>query len=208
MHLIGRSIRSYGVTPANDTIPFIDIPEWDFHWQGLYTFPRVLHLPAGTTLFSEALYDNTANNPQNPNDPPANVYLGEATTDEMMLVYFSYAYYLPGDENIVIDSNVVATALPPPVQSVVVTPQLYAPYPNPASDRLEFDYFLPRSSPAVLMLADPSGRIVWKEELQQGGPPGARHGSVMLTGLGSGQYRLILQADQVRRTQPVTVVRQ
>src|SRR6185436_13388896 len=38
MHLIGKSIMSYGVTPSNDTIPFINIPEWDFHWQGLYSF--------------------------------------------------------------------------------------------------------------------------------------------------------------------------
>ena len=38
MHLIGRSIKAYGLTPTNDTIKFIDIPKWDFHWQGFYNF--------------------------------------------------------------------------------------------------------------------------------------------------------------------------
>lgn len=207
MHLIGRSIRSFGVTPSNDTIPFIDIPEWDFHWQGLYTFPRVLHLPAGTTLYSEAFYDNTTNNPENPNDPPAPVFLGEATTDEMMLVYFSYTYYLPGDENIIIDSNVVATGLPPLASSIAHTPQLYSPYPNPASDHLDFDYFLPNSSGAVLLLTDPIGRIVWKAQLDAGSTPGLQHATIQIEGFESGRYQLSLQADGVLRTKAVTIIR-
>ena len=38
MHLIGKSIKAYCVTPTNDTIHLIDIPEWDFHWQYFYQF--------------------------------------------------------------------------------------------------------------------------------------------------------------------------
>jgi hypothetical protein len=40
MHLIGKSISACGVTPAGDTIPFIDIPDWKFEWQGAYQFPQ------------------------------------------------------------------------------------------------------------------------------------------------------------------------
>jgi len=107
MHLLGKSIKSYGVTPTNDTIPFIEIEDWDFHWQGFYDFRQPVVFPAGSTFHGEATYDNTSNNPNNPNNPPQTVTAGEATTEEMMLVFFSYTLYLPGDENIVIDTVTV-----------------------------------------------------------------------------------------------------
>jgi hypothetical protein len=105
MHLLGQSIRSYAVTPGGTTIPLIDIPVWDFDWQGQYDFRQPIFLPAGTVIHGEATYDNTAANPHNPNDPPQDVSAGEATTDEMMLIFFSYLPYLAGDENIVIDDG-------------------------------------------------------------------------------------------------------
>ena len=70
MHLVGKSILSYGVTPTHDTIPFVDIPNWDFHWQGSYAFPKIIKIPGGSTIYSEAYYDNTLANIHNPNDPP------------------------------------------------------------------------------------------------------------------------------------------
>ncbi len=105
MHLIGRSIKAYAVTPGGTTIPLIDIPEWDFEWQGNYDFRQPLYLPAGTTLYGEAFYDNTTNNPYNPSNPPINVSAGEATNDEMMLIAFAYLPYQNGDENIVVDTS-------------------------------------------------------------------------------------------------------
>jgi hypothetical protein len=104
-HLVCTSMASYAVTPSSDTIWFEHIPHWDFHWQGAYYFQKPLHIPAGTVLYGEATYDNTANNPENPNDPPLDVSLGEATTDEMMLFYFVYVLYQAGDEGIVIDTS-------------------------------------------------------------------------------------------------------
>lgn len=104
-HLVCTSMSSYAVKPNGDTIHFETIPHWDFHWQGAYYFQKPLHLPAGTVLYGEATYDNTINNPENPNDPPQDVSLGESTTDEMMLFYFVYTAYFPGDENTVIDTS-------------------------------------------------------------------------------------------------------
>ncbi len=105
MHLLGKSISAWAVTPNNETIPFIEIQDWDFHWQGFYDFRNPIKVPGGSTLFSTATYDNTSNNPNNPNNPPQLVTAGEATTEEMMLVFFSYTLYFPGDENIVIDGS-------------------------------------------------------------------------------------------------------
>jgi len=105
MHLIGKSIKAFAVTPLNDTIKLINIPKWDFHWQGSYFFKQPVIIPAGSTIYGEAVYDNTSNNPFNPSNPPQQVTVGESTTDEMMLIYFTYTLYQQGDENVVIDTS-------------------------------------------------------------------------------------------------------
>jgi hypothetical protein len=105
MHLLGKSIKSFAVTPVGDTIHLVDIPEWDFHWQGFYTFQKPVLIPAGSELFGEATYDNTSNNIHNPNSPPRDVRQGEGTDDEMMLIYFNLASYLPGDTSIIVDTS-------------------------------------------------------------------------------------------------------
>jgi hypothetical protein len=105
MHLLGQSIKSYGVTPDGDTIHLIDIPKWHFHWQGFYNYPKPIRIPAGTMLYGEAHYDNTAGNPYNPNSPPQNVSEGEGTADEMMLIFFIFAPFQPGDTSIVVDDG-------------------------------------------------------------------------------------------------------
>ncbi len=163
MHLIGKSITSYGVTPTQDTIPFIHIPHWDFHWQGTYSFQKVLYIPAGTTLYSSAFYDNTAANPHNPNNPPQNVSLGESTTDEMMLVYFAYTGYQTGDENIIQDSSILLSNREIAFTEIVSTVQLYSPSPNPAKDKTSIQFFLPYKSAVQFFISDIQGRVVWSD---------------------------------------------
>lgn len=107
MHLIGRSIRSWANLPVTgDTVRFIDIPDWDFHWQDNFIFPNTIPLPLGSIMQSEAFYDNTTNNPDNPSNPPQDVSAGEGTYDEMMLVFFAYMYYQAGDESIIVDDRI------------------------------------------------------------------------------------------------------
>jgi hypothetical protein len=103
MHLLGKSVTAWAETPNNQIIPLIQINDWDFHWQGFYDFPNPIKIPAGSTIHCSATYDNTSSNPDNPNSPPQVVTAGEATTEEMMLVFFSYTLYFNGDENIVVD---------------------------------------------------------------------------------------------------------
>lgn len=104
MHLAGQSIKSYCVKPNGDTIHLLDLPNWDFHWQGFYQFQKPVLLPAGSVLYGEATYDNTVNNPHNPNSPPQDISLGEATTDEMMMIYFNLTGYQAGDTSIIVDT--------------------------------------------------------------------------------------------------------
>lgn len=104
-HLLCTSMSAYAELPGGDILPLIDIPHWDFHWQGFYQFRHPIFLPTGSTLHGTATYDNTANNPENPNDPPQLVELGDATTDEMMLFFFGFLAGVPQDSSIVVDDS-------------------------------------------------------------------------------------------------------
>jgi hypothetical protein len=108
MHLLGKTFLTYAVknTAPFDTIRFVNIPDWDFHWQDNFVFQNAVKVPSGYTLKATAMFDNTSNNPNNPSSPPQNVSAGEATTDEMMMVFFSYLSYQNGDENLIIDKRI------------------------------------------------------------------------------------------------------
>ncbi len=59
------------------------IPDWDFGWQEQYTFKNYVPLPRGTRLDVRITYDNSADNPRNPTNPPRRVRWGKESTDEM-----------------------------------------------------------------------------------------------------------------------------
>ena len=99
-HLLGQSWEIYATTMQNDTIPIIRIPEWDFDWQSFYYPEYLLKIPGGSTLTATCTYDNTINNPDNPNNPPQWVYPGDGTNDEMFFIPIEYLEYQPGDEDI------------------------------------------------------------------------------------------------------------
>jgi len=105
-HLIGQSWEIYAETPENEVIPFIRINDWDFDWQNYYYPEKMLYVPAGSTIYATATYDNTANNPDNPNSPPEWIFWGDGTTDEMFFLPILYVHYQDGDENISLDPNV------------------------------------------------------------------------------------------------------
>lgn len=87
MHLLGRSMQVEAKLPNGETKCLINIPNWDFRWQGLYRYQEPVALPALTRVSLKAIYDNSASNPLNPNFPPKDVSWGEATTDEMCIAF-------------------------------------------------------------------------------------------------------------------------
>jgi hypothetical protein len=103
MHLLGKSFKAFALKPDGDTIRMISIPRWDFNWQYFYTFPKMLHIPAGSTIVMEGVFDNTPENPLNPFHPPQTIRDNNGsmkTTDEMFQLIISYLPYQKGDENI------------------------------------------------------------------------------------------------------------
>jgi len=73
--------------PDGTIRPLIHIDDWDFNWQGNYTFAQSIPLPAGTRIDMVAAFDNSAENLRQPSRPPRPVSWGEGTTDEMAIVF-------------------------------------------------------------------------------------------------------------------------
>lgn len=89
MHLRGKACSYEAVTPDGKTEMILDIPRYDFNWQLLYRYAQPRTFKAGTTLRFNAVFDNSAQNPANP-DPKATVRWGEQTYDEMIVGYIEY----------------------------------------------------------------------------------------------------------------------
>lgn len=105
MHLLGKEFKAWAVSPAGDTIPLVHIPEWDFRWQDIYKFKKLVKIPAGSVLTVEGTYDNTEANPDNPFHPPRLILSGGdmRTTEEMLTLIMVFLPYQEGDEHIALD---------------------------------------------------------------------------------------------------------
>jgi hypothetical protein len=75
--------------PSIELEPLLRV-NYHFHWQMSYRLAQPLFLKAGTELQAVAWYDNSRDNPHNP-DPDAAVRWGEQTYEEMMVGFFDVA---------------------------------------------------------------------------------------------------------------------
>ncbi|HBY63940.1 MAG TPA: ascorbate-dependent monooxygenase [Solibacterales bacterium] len=91
MHLLGKEIR-LDVRRNGEWEPMILIDKWDFNWQGSYTYQSPVSVPGGATLRLRCTYDNSTNNPRNPNAVPKLVTWGEGTEDEMCLAFLGVVF--------------------------------------------------------------------------------------------------------------------
>jgi hypothetical protein len=193
MHLIGRSIKVAAVKPfTGDTIKLINIPNWDFHWQGSYSFKKIVRLPIFSDLISEAVYDNTMSNPWNPSNPPKDVKLGEATTDEMMITYFTVLPYQKGDENISLETT-TGTDNQPSLESEGYSVSVF---PNPTAHQLTMEMNVPQQSNFDLNLYDSQGRFVRALFLNENMNIGNNTISLTTNDLSTGLYHIqLVDAD-------------
>jgi hypothetical protein len=90
MHLRGRAFTYEAILPGDQRETILDVPHYDFNWQTTYRLAEPRPLPAGTRIHAMARYDNSADNPHNP-DPTKAVHWGDQTWDEMMIGYFDLA---------------------------------------------------------------------------------------------------------------------
>jgi hypothetical protein len=87
MHLRGKAFE-YLITELNGHVEtLLKVSHYDFQWQLNYKLAEPRLLKAGTHLTWVGYFDNSPNNPANP-DPTAEVRYGEQSWEEMMIGFF------------------------------------------------------------------------------------------------------------------------
>jgi hypothetical protein len=89
MHLRGKAFRYEAVFPDGKTQVLLDIPRYDTNWQLSYRLAEPVALPKGTIVRATGWFDNSRNNPANP-DPTRAVRWGPQVEDEMMIGYIEF----------------------------------------------------------------------------------------------------------------------
>lgn len=206
MHLLGRDWEVFAISPAGDTTNLISIPDWDFNWQGGYYYRKFIVIERGSEIHAFATYDNSSNNPLNPNSPPKLVTWGEGTSDEMFYLPFFFVPYRQGDENVVFQSDDITTS----IEGEGLTfqkDQFFPIYPNPAKDRLTTSFFLKESGHYNLDIYSMEGKLLQQPFTRTFFNSGTHQYLVPVNDLPVGNYILQLQGEKVKLNQQFTVIK-
>lgn len=90
MHLRGKSVRVSATDVAGQSKILLDVPHYDFNWQHSYILKEALPLKHIQNLSFVAKFDNSKDNPNNPN-PADFVTWGDQTWEEMAIVFYEVA---------------------------------------------------------------------------------------------------------------------
>lgn len=94
MHYRGKSMQTEAIFPDGRRQMLFSVPRYDFHWQETYFLKHQFVLPKGTKLVTTAYFDNSANNPLNP-DPSRAIRWGEPSDEEMMGFWLAFSDAAP-----------------------------------------------------------------------------------------------------------------
>lgn len=89
MHYRGKDMKYTAFLPDGEQRELLSVSRYDFNWQTGYEFVEPVALPAGTRIEVTAHWDNSADNPFNP-DPTVDVGWGAESTDEMLIGFVDY----------------------------------------------------------------------------------------------------------------------
>jgi mono/diheme cytochrome c family protein len=89
MHVRGKAFKYVAVSPEGKEEVLLDVPRYDFNWQTCYRLKEPKILKKGTTIRAYARFDNSKDNPFNP-DPTKDVRWGQQTWEEMLVGYMDY----------------------------------------------------------------------------------------------------------------------
>jgi mono/diheme cytochrome c family protein len=89
MHVRGKAFKYVAVAPDGKEEVLLDVPHYDFNWQTCYRLKEPKALKKGTTIRAFARFDNSKENPANP-DSTKDVRWGQQTWEEMLVGYLDY----------------------------------------------------------------------------------------------------------------------
>jgi len=89
MHLRGKAMEMIVTYPDGRSQTLLSVPHYDFNWQITYRAAQPIFIPKGTRIAVIGHFDNSRNNPLNP-DPSKPVRWGAASETEMMDGWIEY----------------------------------------------------------------------------------------------------------------------
>lgn len=88
-HFRGKAAKFVAHYPNGTSEVLLNVPNYDFNWQTTYLLQAPKFMPAGTRIVYTNWWDNSAQNPSNPN-PAREVRWGQQSFDEMIFGAIAY----------------------------------------------------------------------------------------------------------------------
>ncbi len=98
MHFRGKRMKFYARYPDNSEELLLSVPAYDFNWQLAHELEKPLRVPAGPQIIAVGAFDNSSQNPANP-DPSIEINWGEQSWDEMFMGFYSWKNVNQGGED-------------------------------------------------------------------------------------------------------------
>lgn len=98
MHFRGKYMRFYADYPDGTTEELINVAKYNYNWQLSYQYHEPKLVPAGTEIRVVGAFDNSDQNPANP-DPERTVPWGNESWDEMFFGVVNYKFTNQGGDD-------------------------------------------------------------------------------------------------------------
>jgi len=109
MHMRGKDFEYRLIYPTGESETALKVPNFSFNWQLGYDTAQPVLLPKGTRMECTAHFDNSRNNPLNPN-PNVEVRWGDQSWEEMMIGWFGVIVDAKADPSKVVNKQVRRTS--------------------------------------------------------------------------------------------------
>ncbi len=94
MHAIGQSIDAKVTNKEGTVRSLIKIDDWDLRWQNIYSYREPVFVEKGSIIEADFTFNNSSDNPSNPNNPAKEVHWGWGADDEMCELFMTF---IPAD---------------------------------------------------------------------------------------------------------------
>ena len=89
MHFRGKRMKFVAKYPDGSEELLLSVPDYDFNWQLAHELEEPYRVPAGTQIVATGAFDNSTQNPANP-DPNIEINWGEQSWEEMFMGFYSW----------------------------------------------------------------------------------------------------------------------
>ena len=97
MHFRGKRMSFKAVYPDGSEEMLLSVPNYSFNWQLTHKLAEPILVPAGTRIVATGAFDNSSQNPYNP-DPNSTIRWGEQSWEEMFMGFYSWKFADQGGE--------------------------------------------------------------------------------------------------------------